>query len=238
MGATSAHITKVFRLLHSLSLSCGRVPLIAALGFIVCWQWASPVRPSPALPAEVAGLEESFSDATLIDGVLAKRAPELGLILRQQLGRAIAEEAQQAGYDPLLILAIIDVESSFEESAVSPKGARGLMQIQPSTLAFLLRKQGIRLTAEEVEADPALRVRLGVRYLRSLHRRFGNLDRALMAYNAGPLRIRHALREKEASFYRRYPRLVRSRFRKFREGEGTEGDWALAQRTGSPISIR
>ncbi len=230
MSATSTHITKVFRFLHSLSLSCGRVPLIAALCLILCWQWGSARRPSPVPLPDTAGSEQDSSDAALIDGVLSKRAPELGLILRQQLGRAIAEEAHQAGYDPLLILAIIAVESSFEESAVSSKGARGLMQIQPSTLAFLLQKQGIRLTAEEVEADPALRVRLGVRYLRSLHRRFGDLDRALMAYNAGPLRIRHALREKEAYFYRRYPRLVRSRFRRFREGEGTEGDWALAQR--------
>ena len=46
--------------------------------------------------------------------MLAKRAPELGLVLRAQVSRAIAEEARRAGYDPLLILAIIDVESDFD----------------------------------------------------------------------------------------------------------------------------
>ena len=40
-------------------------------------------------------------------------------------------------FHPLLILAIIDVESDFEEAAISNKGARGLMQIKPSTLHFL-----------------------------------------------------------------------------------------------------
>ena len=121
----------------------------------------------------MAVAEPTSQDAALIDAVLAKRAPTLGLTLRRQLGQAIAEEARQTGYDPLLILAIIDVESDFEEEAVSEKGARGLMQIKPSTLHFLAEKQGLRLSREEVAADPALCVRLGIRYLRDLQDRFG-----------------------------------------------------------------
>ena len=89
------------------------------------------------------------------------------------MSRAIAEEARRAGYDPLLILAIIDVESDFDLEAVSSRGARGLMQIQPVTLHWFAQKQGLRLTREEMAADPGLCVRLGVRYLRSLQDRFG-----------------------------------------------------------------
>jgi soluble lytic murein transglycosylase-like protein len=129
-----------------------------------------------------------------------------------------------------MVLAIIQVESSFEDDAVSPKGARGLMQIRPTTLNFLAKREGIRLTPEEMEADPALRVRLGIRYLRILQDKFHDLDRALMAYNAGPLRLRQALRSREVDVFRRYPRLVHRHFRRFREGVGVEGDWALAQR--------
>src|SRR5262249_12112523 len=91
-------------------------------------------------------------------------------------------------------------------------------------------REGIRLTPEEIEADPAVRVRLGIRYLRALHDRFKNLDKALMAYNAGPVRLRHALRSKETDLFRRYPRLVQRHFRRFRAGLGVEGDCALAQR--------
>jgi soluble lytic murein transglycosylase len=184
---------------------------------------------TPVVPVVLA--EPTSHDAALIDTVLAKRAPDLGLTLRRQLGQAIAEEAKKTGYDPLLILALIDVESDFEEEAISMKGARGLMQIKPSTLHFLAGKEGLRLSREEVAADPALCVRLGIRYLRNLQDRFGgDLDLALMAYNAGPTRIRKAMKEGELDTFRRYPRLVRRDFRRFREGQGLGGDWALAQR--------
>jgi soluble lytic murein transglycosylase-like protein len=196
-----------------------------------------PVLSEPAPPpvvAPVAVVEPASHDAAVIDAVLAKRAPDLGLTLRRQLGQAIAEEARQTGYDPLLILAIIDVESDFEEEAISVKGARGLMQIKPSTLHFLAEKEGLRLSREEVAADPALCVRLGIRYLRTLQDRFGgDLDYALMAYNAGPTRIRKAIKDGEVEIFRRYPRLVKRDFKRFREGQGLGGDWALAQREGT-----
>jgi soluble lytic murein transglycosylase len=195
---------------------------------------AVPLFAPPEVPfaVEPARFEAASPDAALIDAVLTKRAPELGLTLRQQIVQAISEESARAGYDPLLILAIIDVESDFTEEAISDKGARGLMQIKPSTLHFLAEKQGLRLSREEVAADPALGVRLGIRYLRELNDRFGDLELALMAYNAGPTRIWQAKKAGELDIFRRYPRAVRRDFRRFREGEGLGGDWALAQREG------
>jgi len=219
---------KAFQLLHGLSLGCGKLPIFGLLALAASAQVGLIMPSAKAPPATVS--EQLSPDADLIDAVLAKRAPELGMRLRRQLGAAIAEESARAGYDPLLILAIIDVESEFEEDAVSPRGARGLMQIKPSTLHFLAQKEGLRLTRAEVSADAALCVRLGVRYLRSLHDRFEDLDLALMAYNAGPARILRAMKTQGTDFFRRYPRLVRRDFRRFCEGEGLEGDWALAQR--------
>jgi soluble lytic murein transglycosylase len=231
-------MTGVFRLLFRLAAGCGKLPLLAVALLVVTARLGPALLPAAAAPVVEAAAPEALSpDAALIDAVLAKRAPDLGLTLRRQLGGAIAEEARNAGYDPLLVLAIIDVESDFAEEAVSDKGARGLMQIKPSTLHFLAEKQGLRLAREEVAADPALCVRLGIRYLRDLHNRFRDLDLALMAYNAGPARIREAMKAGDVERYRRYPRAVRRDFRRFREGEGLGGDWALAQRAPGPEGV-
>ena len=110
------------------------------------------------------------------------------------------------------------------------------MQIQPATLHWYAEKEGLRLTREEMASDPALCVRLGIRYLRSLQDRFkGDLELALMAYNAGPNRIRQGRREKSSlEAFRFYPRRVRRDYARFRTGEGLGGDWALAQRDPAP----
>jgi soluble lytic murein transglycosylase len=224
-------MNKLFKLLFSLSHGCGKLPVLVALALVGSARLA-PVLAERAGPqvAEAPAPASNPLDFGTIDAVLAKRAPDLGLTLRRQVGVAIAEEARRAGYDPLLVLAIIDVESDFDEAAVSEKGARGLMQIRPSTLHFLAEKEGLRLSREEVARDPGLGVRLGIRYLRQLQDRFGgDLELALMAYNAGPARIRQAIKEKELDTFRRYPMLVRRDFRRFREGMGLGGDWALAQ---------
>jgi soluble lytic murein transglycosylase len=222
----------LLRSLTALTQTCSVLPLVAALALVGVARFG----PRPEAAAAEPVIVELTQDERTIDAVLAKRAPDLGLTLRRQLIKAIAEEARAAGFDPLLILAVIDVESDFEQHAVSNRDARGLMQIQPPTLHFLAQKQGLRLTREEVASDPALQVRLGIRYLRDLHARFGDLDLALMAYNAGPTRIRSLLREKGGlDPFRRYPAMVRRDFRRFREGEGLAGDWALAQRENAPV---
>jgi soluble lytic murein transglycosylase len=216
--------------LHALSSHCAVLPLVAGVLLLGAARVEGVLKvraPGPRVAVSV----EAAPDQALIDAVLAKRAPELGLTLRTQVGRAIAEEAHRAGYDPLLVLALINVESEFDEGAVSSRGARGLMQIQPVTLQFIVEREGLRLSPEEVASDPALCVRLGIRYLRSLQDRFGgDLELALMAYNAGPDRIRQAFRAKDLEPFRFYPRRVKRGFVRFRTGEGLAGDWALAQR--------
>src|SRR5499433_338279 len=219
--------------MHALSSHCAVLPLVAAVLLLGAARIAGTVHAGVRTPAErgTAALGQPDPDLALIDSVLAKRAPELGLVLRAQVSNAVAEEARRAGYDPLLILAIIDVESDFDPEAVSSRGARGLMQIQPVTLHWFAEKQGLRLSREEMAADPGLCVRLGVRYLRSLQDRFGgDLPMALMAYNAGPDRIRQALRERAVDPFRFYPRRVKRDFERFRRGEGLGGDWAYAVR--------
>lgn len=85
--------------------------------------------------------------------------------------------ATEEGVDPDLVRAVIRVESNFEASAVSPKGARGLMQ--------LVRGTASRYAVAD-PFDPEANIRGGVRYLRFLQELFpGRLPWALAAYNAG-----------------------------------------------------
>lgn len=91
---------------------------------------------------------------------------------------AIERAARRENLDPLLVHALIDVESRHNTQAVSPKGAIGLMQVLPETAERF--GNGFKLT----NADDNLRA--GTRYLRLLIDRFDQrLDLALAAYNAG-----------------------------------------------------
>ncbi len=196
------------------------------------WHLA-PLAEAPAPRVLEAGglLPVRHPDFERIDLVLARRAPGMGLALRQHVASAVAEEAERAGFDPLLVLAVIAVESEFQQDAVSVVGARGLMQIRPTTLYFVAEREGLRLSRAEMDADPALCVRLGVRYLKQMQDQFdGDLALALMAYNAGPNKLASFLKQKNVEPFRNYVRAVRRNYVALRLQHGEPGDWAYASR--------
>lgn len=88
----------------------------------------------------------------------------------------VAEEAKRQGVPVDLALALVKQESGGKQSAVSPKGAIGAMQLMPGTAKEL----GVD------PADPVQNVRGGVTYLKQQLDRFGTPELALAAYNAGP----------------------------------------------------
>jgi len=92
-----------------------------------------------------------------------------------------------------LVRAVIQVESGFNPSAVSPKGAVGLMQLMPATI----QQFGVRNPF-----SPSENVRAGVAYLRQLLDRYSNHEElALAAYNAGPGAV-----DNTANRSRRFPK--------------------------------
>jgi soluble lytic murein transglycosylase len=90
--------------------------------------------------------------------------------------------AREHQLQPALVKAVIAAESNFDPDAVSRRGAQGLMQLMPETAAAL----GVADPLQPLE-----NVRAGTRYLRLMIDRYGDLERALAAYNAGPSAVDH-----------------------------------------------
>ena len=97
-----------------------------------------------------------------------------------------------------LIYAVIRTESGFDPEARSSVGAIGLMQLMPDTLDWLSRLLDEEAPTGEI-TDPETNIKYGTYYLRYLCDRFGNLDTALAAYNAGHGRVASWLTNKEYS---------------------------------------
>ncbi|UYF98579.1 MULTISPECIES: transglycosylase SLT domain-containing protein [unclassified Halomonas] len=96
----------------------------------------------------------------------------------------------QTGVDPYLLMAITRRESAYNPVALSPAGARGLMQLMPGTAAQVARQLGLADPGPYGVLDPELNIRLGSTYIREkLDRYRGNRLAATAAYNAGPGRV-------------------------------------------------
>ncbi len=93
-----------------------------------------------------------------------------------QLDELIEKESMQEGVDPNLIRAVIRAESGGKTNSISSKGALGLMQLMPETARLL----------NVDPKNPRENIKGGIQYLKQMAQKFGDLDKTLAAYNAGP----------------------------------------------------
>jgi soluble lytic murein transglycosylase len=100
--------------------------------------------------------------------------------------RTVLEESKRWRLDPELVMAVIRVESAYNNFATSRVGALGLMQVMPKTGEQMASRLGIEWRGPKTLFDPVLNVKIGTAYLARMYARFGRWDRALAAYNWGP----------------------------------------------------
>ncbi len=174
-------------------------PFIAiGLLSLSCSLTSPPGGPSAASDAFDYSAFESSDAAHLAATLLGNL--ETGL-LPEEISRvavAIAAESSRAELPAELVLALIQVESSGFNFAVSPRGAMGLMQLMPATGESVARRIGMRWLGPQTLFDPVANVRLGVVYLHELIDRYGSWKAALAAYNWGPTRIGERLQRGES----------------------------------------
>ena len=120
--------------------------------------------------------EAPYPEVALAALAAQRQAADPTTLLRATpYGEIIAAMSEAHGVDPMLVRALIQVESNYKPAARSRKGALGLMQLMPATL---------RVYNVRNPFDPRANIEAGVKHLRSLIDRFGT-ELALAAYNAG-----------------------------------------------------
>lgn len=150
-----------------------------------------------ALPIMAVVITQSLQRERALQ-ILVKEAKHL----HQERHLEIANTVTQLGWDyeidPLLIMAVIHVESHFKPSARSQVGALGLMQIRPIV---------VREVADELGLDPKedhkllggeiFNLRVGIHFFSTLLKKFkGDTRKALLAYNMGPTAVSRLYRHK------------------------------------------
>ena len=129
----------------------------------------------------------SFDNKSLMRLATSKAARK-GLMSIEDMFPVLEKMRIRRDVEPALVHAIIHQESRFKTRAVSKAGARGLMQITPSTARLVARKNNIRRhSTRRLTRDPKHNIRLGTAYLDTLSQRLnGSYVLMLAAYNAGP----------------------------------------------------
>ena len=176
------------------------------------WRWIRGVRGTwPAEGIAEATLAERRGRPMEVVRVLLDAVPELGTVTMNRApanavrgylplpwSAELAAAAAESGVEPWLLAGLARQESIFVAHARSPRGAVGVMQLLPTTARAHAIALG--LGGRPALEQPEVNIRIGARELRRLLDRFGAVEPALAAYNAGEGRVRRWLREEPDRF--------------------------------------
>lgn len=140
------------------------------------------------VPAAESREQTSNPVSDLFNALSRCQAP-LSVGERWRLAGAIHQESRRHGYDPLFVMAMIQVESGCSPTARGERGGVGLVQIKPSTARAVAKDAGLPWHGPETLTRPALNVELALLYLAQLEEQFGDPYLAMVAYNKGPARV-------------------------------------------------
>lgn len=176
------------------------------------WRWIRGARGTwPAEGIAEAALAERRGRPMEVVRVLLDAVPELGSpamdrapanavrgYLPLPWSAELAAAAAESGVDPWLLAGVARQESLFVAHARSPRGAVGVMQLLPTTARG--HAVALGLGGRPALDQPGINIRIGARELKRLLDRFGAVEPALAAYNAGEGRVRRWLREEPDRF--------------------------------------
>ena len=167
-----------------------------------------------------SALKPKPKELVRIYSVFKRHRPDIKDAEAWRIADVIYKESRRYQIDPALVLAVIHVESRFRFRAISPVGARGIMQIMPDTARSLSHSMGktVGLRPEsfrpEYLDDPIVNIKMGIRYLHDLNKHFRDLKLALIAYNAGPSAIQNRL-DNNIEFPEDYAILVQAAYQSY-----------------------
>jgi len=222
------HKTTLARTL-TLTIACTKLALVGALfiPFFLTMEHRpqrETVAEAPILVPVPVAQKPPPRELMRIYSIVRSHRPDITEAEAWEISEVILEESSGYGLDPMLVLAVIDVESKFQYEAVSPAGARGIMQILPYVAKSLVQKIGLHQLSHsksfrpEFLDDPVLNIKLGVYYLHDLKKSFRNLTHALTAYNMGPTETKNRL-ENDLDIPEEYSTLVLAAYQQYKSGK-------------------
>jgi hypothetical protein len=159
------------------------------------------------------------SKAKIVGAMRAFLGKKLSTETYSHLAGLVYENSTSFGYDPLLLLAVIHVESRFSQQANgkyrdgTASGAFGLMQIKLETAQEIATDLGMKVVSVNDLYRPNINIPLGVAYLTRLISRFRSFKLGLLAYNQGPGVIRGQLAAQEPLSIGYYNKVLKSYYK-------------------------
>lgn len=164
-----------------------QIGCLVVLVVTLTWVGHNLLPPTPSVPPRVLQ-------------ILDREAQSMAVTERRDVAAVVGQLADRYAIDPLLIVAIMRVESRFQPRVRSYAGAIGLMQVRPIVVRAVANELAINPARHALLLnDPVWNVRIGVHYFAGLLQRFGgHVPTALLAYNRGPTAVARTYRGRKA----------------------------------------